>query len=107
MQRAWVKFRPIVTSAFVVNFFVMSTDAGGITTIATARSKPLIPGLKQSVSGDPRYPRYPRLHICLQALSSKASTAAGKDWFLARLLCLYYYRSSYAAFFCPVQTGKT
>jgi hypothetical protein len=34
-------------------------------------------------------------------------TAAGKDWFLARLLCLYYYYySAYAAFLCPDQKGK-
>lgn len=34
-------------SAFVVNFFVMPTDAGGITTIATARSTPQIPSVSR------------------------------------------------------------
>src|SRR5438034_10201178 len=94
MQRAWVKFRPTVTSAFVVNFFVMSTDAGGITTIATARSKPLIPGPSRVCLEIRDIPDIPDFTSVSRHFHSKASTAAGKDWFLARLLCLYYYRSA-------------
>src|SRR5712672_2047495 len=38
MLKASVKFRLTTTSAFVVNFFVMRTGAGGITITATAKN---------------------------------------------------------------------
>jgi hypothetical protein len=48
----------------------------------------------------------PDITSVLDAVIVRRFTAAGKDWFLARLLCLYYYHSAYAAFLCPNQKGK-
>src|SRR5258707_5901729 len=48
MPKAWARFRPTATSAFVANFSAMPTAAGGITTIATAKNLSCLDGPEPS-----------------------------------------------------------
>ncbi len=78
----------------------MSTDAGGTTTIATARNAPQIPSVSRGCL------KIPDITSAFGTFIVRLFTAAGKDWFLARVLCLYYYYPAYTAFLCPDQKGK-